>query len=77
MPHGVNVYLAENIKKAIKTPVATVGALDDPDFMEEIIATGKADIIAMVRQMLADPYFPQKVRAGRKDLVRPCVRCNH
>ncbi len=39
--HGVNVYLAEEIKKHVKKPVATIGALNDPEQMEEIIASGK------------------------------------
>lgn len=77
LPHGCNVYLAEAVKKAVKTPVATVGALSDPAYMEDIIASGKADVIVMGRQILADPDFPNKVRAGRFDEVRPCIRCNH
>lgn len=77
LPHGCNVYLAEAVKKAVKTPVATVGALSDPAYMEDIIASGKADVIVMGRQILADPDFPNKARAGRFDEVRPCIRCNH
>jgi 2,4-dienoyl-CoA reductase-like NADH-dependent reductase (Old Yellow Enzyme family) len=42
---GVNVKYAAEIKKHVKTPVATVGALTDPAQMEEIIASGKADIV--------------------------------
>ena len=32
-----------------KTPVATLGGLNDPDMMEEIIASGKADVVYMAR----------------------------
>lgn len=77
LPHGVNVYLAEKVKKAVKTPVATVGALDDPAYLEELIATGKADVVAMGRAILADPELPNKARRGRADEIRPCIRCNH
>lgn len=77
LPHGVNVYLAERIKQNIKTPVATVGALSSPAEMEEIIASGKADIVAVGRAILADPYLPEKARTGRVHEIRPCVRCNH
>lgn len=77
LPHGVNLYLAERIKKAVKTPVATVGALTNPEMMEDIIASGKADVIVVGRQILADSEFPNKVRTGREDEVRPCIRCNH
>ena len=52
---GANVKYAAEIKKHIKKSyVATVGALADPDLMEEIIASGKADIIAVARGLLAD-----------------------
>ena len=69
--HGVNVYLAEEIKKH----VATIGALNDPEQMEEIIASGKADVVYMGRALLADPYLPQKVVSGNDDKIVKCLRC--
>ncbi len=74
-PHGVNVYLAEEIKKHVDKPVATIGALNSPEQMEEIIATGKADVVYMGRALLADPYLPQKVVAGEDDRIVKCLRC--
>lgn len=73
--HGCNVHLAAEIKKHVKTPVATLGGLNDPDMMEEIIASGKADVVEMARQLLADPYFPQKALTGRKEDITKCCRC--
>ncbi len=73
--HGCNVYLAAEIKKHVKTPVATLGGLNDPDMMEEIIATGKADIIEIARQSICDPYFPEKAFSGNKDDITRCCRC--
>ncbi len=73
--HGCNVYLAAEIKKHVKTPVATLGGLNDPDMMEEIIATGKADIIEIARQSICDPYFPEKAFSGDKDDITRCCRC--
>ncbi len=76
LPQGCNVYLAEAIKKEMKhTPVVTVGALGDPELMESIIAEGRADIVALARPLLADPELPNKLKAGRDDLVYPCLRC--
>lgn len=73
--HGRNVFLAEEIKKHVKVPVATIGGLNDPDQMEEIIASGKADVVYMGRALLADPYLPRKVVENRtQDIVR-CLRC--
>jgi 2,4-dienoyl-CoA reductase-like NADH-dependent reductase (Old Yellow Enzyme family)/thioredoxin reductase len=75
LPDGVNVKYAAEIKKHIKTPVATVGALGNPDLMEEIIASGLADVVVVGRALLADPYMPKKARAGKSDEIRPCLRC--
>lgn len=76
MPHGCNVQYAEAIKKVVKTPVATVGGLGDPDLMEDIIASGKADMVCLARPLIADAELPNKLRTGRADDISPCQRCN-
>lgn len=76
-PFGVNVEFAAAIKKAVKTPVAVVGGLDEPELMEQVLAEGKADIIAVGRSIIADAQMPGKLRGGRADDVTPCIRCNH
>ncbi len=73
---GCNVPLAEAVKKVVKTPVATVGALGDPDLMEQIIAEGKADVVCLARPLIADAELPNKIRSGRADDITPCQRCN-
>lgn len=73
--HGRNVYLAAEIKKHVHKPVATIGALNDPAQMEEIIASGKADVVEMARALLADPELPNKIAAGRDDEIVRCLRC--
>ena len=74
-PHGANVPLAAAVKKAVNKPVAALGALSDPAMMEEIIASGMADIICMGRQLLADPFLPRKVMEGRDNEIVRCLRC--
>ncbi|MCL1829286.1 MAG: FAD-dependent oxidoreductase [Oscillospiraceae bacterium] len=74
-PRGVNVKLAAEIKKHVKTPVATIGGLIDPAMMEDIIATGKADVVYMGRALLADPEIPWKIMEGREDETVKCLRC--
>lgn len=76
-PYGVNVDFAAAIKAAVKTPVAVVGGLDDPELMERVLAEGKADVIALGRSIIADAQLPNKLRAGQEDDVTPCIRCNH
>jgi 2,4-dienoyl-CoA reductase-like NADH-dependent reductase (Old Yellow Enzyme family)/thioredoxin reductase len=74
-PHGCNVEYAAAIKKAVSTPVTVVGGINDPAMAEEIIASGKADFVALGRQALADPEFPNKAMTGRADEISPCIRC--
>ena len=73
--HGRNVYLAAEIKKHVNVPVATIGGLNDPAQMEEIIASGKADIVYMGRALLADPFLPRKVTENRDEEIVRCLRC--
>ena len=73
--HGCNVFLAEAIKKEVKVPVATLGGLNDPDMMEEIIASGKADIVELARQSICDPHFAEKAFSGNADDITRCCRC--
>ncbi|MDD6289005.1 MAG: NAD(P)/FAD-dependent oxidoreductase [Eggerthellales bacterium] len=73
--HGCNVYLAEEIKKHVSKPVATLGGLSDPAQMEQIIAQGKADLCVMGRALIADPELPNKVMSNRGDEVVRCMRC--
>lgn len=73
--HGCNVYLAAEIKKHVSVPVATLGGLNDPEQMEEIIASGKADIVYMARALLADPFLPRKIMENREDEIVRCLRC--
>ena len=75
VPDGVNVYLAEAVKKAVSKPVSCVGAIGDPRHMEQILREGKADFIALGRALIADPDLPEKVRTGKADSVRRCLRC--
>ncbi len=75
LEHGCNVYLAAAVKKTVKTPVATVGGISDPEEMERIIASGQADVVAMARALIADHELPKKAAAGRAEEIRPCIRC--
>ena len=75
VPAGRNVYLAEAVKKVATKPVACIGGLIDPKMMEEIIASGRADIVAMSRSLIADPFLPQKALEGRDEDIVKCIRC--
>lgn len=75
-PRGDKVFLAEAIKRSggIKIPVICNGGITVPELAEEILATGKADFVALGRPLWADPEWPNKAREGRANEIRPCVR---
>ena len=75
-PHGHLLHLAAAMKEAgIKKPICTVGGFNSVQMMEDAIAEGKADMVAMGRQFLADPDIANKGKMGRAEEVRPCQRC--
>ncbi len=64
------------IKKELDVPIMAVGRINDPLLAEEIIKTGKADLVCIGRGLLADPEMPNKAREGRLDDIRTCIACN-
>ena len=70
------VWRAEEIKKLVNLPVIGVGRINTPAMAEEILAAGRLDLVGMVRELIADPYFPTKAREGRTDDIRMCLACN-
>jgi len=74
-PDGCIVPLAEGIKKAVSIPVIAVNKIGDIDLAERILKEGKADLIAMGRPLIADPYLPLKGMEGRKEEIVPCIFC--
>jgi NADPH-dependent glutamate synthase beta subunit-like oxidoreductase/2,4-dienoyl-CoA reductase-like NADH-dependent reductase (Old Yellow Enzyme family) len=79
-PDGVQVYLAEGIRKAVReagytVPVAAAGKIRMPDLAEEVLGQGKADIIGMARTLFADPDWPAKAKAGKPDTIVKCAAC--
>jgi len=74
---GNLIYTAAAIKKVIKKiPIGGAGRINDVTFAEKALEEGKADMIGMGRQLLADPHLPNKAREGRLDDIRPCIACN-
>ena len=75
-PRGCNVENAAKIKSVVKKSLVTVvGGINDPGFMDDVLAQGKADFIAVGRQFIADPSWPRKARAGKAEEIHKCIRC--
>ena len=75
VPLGPCVHLASNIKECVNLPVLTINRINDPLQAERILAEGHADLIGMVRGLVADPEFPNKAKEGRLDDIRICIGC--
>jgi 2,4-dienoyl-CoA reductase-like NADH-dependent reductase (Old Yellow Enzyme family) len=47
-----------------------------PAAADDVIASGHADMVSIVRGQIADPHLVAKAREGRAAEVRPCISCN-
>lgn len=75
-PEGLLVPLADFIKKRVNIPVITVGKIRTPELARQILEDGKADMVAIGRTLIADPYWPQKAEASENRYITPCIGCN-
>jgi thioredoxin reductase len=57
-------------------PVMTVGRIVTPENAEEVLADGTADLVCVVRPLIADPEWTNKAVQGRRERIRECISCN-
>lgn len=81
-PFGRNVPLVEIIKRRVNeagftTPIVAAGGISTFEECEDILKHGRADIVGMARQALADPDWFIKVKLGRGEEVRRCTYTNY
>ena len=76
LPSNVGQYreFARTVKRHVTIPVIAVGRVL-PEVAEEMIAAGDCDFVSMGRQLLADSDLVNKLKAGRRASVRPCINC--
>lgn len=75
-PLGFTLDITEEIKKAVRVPVMAGYQIHSPRMAEDILETGRADLIGFVRPLISDPDLPNKAREGRPGDIRYCVRDN-
>lgn len=70
---GYQIPFARAIRNEINIPVIAVGMLEDPALAESVIANEDADLVALARGLLRDPYWPIHAarQLGIKDLDVP------
>ena len=72
---GTHADLAAKIKAKVSIPVIAVGRVQVRAVAEKILQQKKADLVAMGRQLLADPNWPKKVQEGKEDEIVFCNYC--
>lgn len=77
LPPGCFLKFSEALKQIVRVPIIVAGRLHYPLLAEKAIEEGKTDMVALGRQLIADPEWPRKVCDGRLDEVRRCISCNY
>ena len=70
---GCFADMAEEVRRHVSIPVATVGRIKSPVMANELVRDGKVDVVCMGRAMIADPEIVEKARRGLLDDIRPCL----
>ena len=74
---GALLPLTDSLKKvSAELPVIAVGKILTPTHAEEILQSGRADLVAMTRAQIADPDLVVKYMSGSEGRIRPCVGAN-
>ncbi len=76
VPRAAFVDYTAEVKKHVDIPVIASNRINMPDTAEDIIASGKADMIQMARPLLADPFWVNKTATNRVDEINTCIACN-
>lgn len=70
---GYEVPTSEVVTRAVDVPTIVTGRITTLDHAEHLIKSGIADLVSIVRGMIADPELVAKARDGREGEVRPCI----
>ncbi len=72
----INVERTAYVRERLDIPVSAVGNIPDIATAEQILVEGKADVIAMARNLVADMEFVKKAYRNAPEEIRPCLHCN-
>ena len=56
---GYQLEIAATIRRLAGVPTIAVGMIRSPAMAEEIVQNGRADLVAVGREMLGNPYWPR------------------
>ena len=73
-----NLRFAAELKAAgVPALIAPVGGFQDPDLIEQFLAEGKCDLVAMARAFICDPDYGLKILEQRGEDIAPCIHCDN
>ena len=61
---GYQVHLAEQVRNETGLPTMAVGLITEPQQAQDIVAQGRADMIAIARGILYNPHWPWQAAAA-------------
>jgi 2,4-dienoyl-CoA reductase (NADPH2) len=76
VPRAYYSFAVERIKRHVKIPCICSNRINEPETAEEVLATGKADLVSLARPLLADPEFSRKAEQGKASSINVCIACN-
>lgn len=76
MSDNCNLPDAEHIKNFTDKPIVCAGKMTF-DAAARAIDEGKIDALGIARQNLVDPHWVTKLREGREEDIKPCIRCHN
>ncbi len=75
-PTAIWTSLAAAVKQVVDIPVIAVGRINQPGMAADVLRRGDADMVALTRQQIADPFTVTKAASGKLRDIRPCIGCN-
>ena len=72
-PLGYEIPTSELVTRAVDVPTMVTGRIMTLDHANHLVESGVADMVSMVRAMIADPQLVVKAREGREAEIRPCI----
>ncbi|MGL4446620.1 MAG: 2,4-dienoyl-CoA reductase FMN-binding domain-containing protein, partial [Shewanella sp.] len=76
VPHGAFAWASAKLKAHLAIPVIAANRINTPALAESILAEQRADLVALARPLLADPYWVAKAASGKAGEINPCIGCN-
>ncbi|MEY4515968.1 MAG: hypothetical protein RL180_314, partial [Pseudomonadota bacterium] len=76
VPRAAFVDVSAYVREHVGIPVIASNRINMPHVAEEILASGKADMVQMARPFLADAEWVNKAATNRVDEINTCIACN-